>query len=65
MNLSILIPEKNGNQNSEQSYTKKYQKDITCCYDYKLECVDDKATKLFKTYLGKDSVQNFINNMIE
>ena len=28
-------------------------------------CVDDKFSKPFKTYLEKDSVYNFINNMIE
>ena len=27
--------------------------------------VDDKFSKPFKTYLGKDTVYNFINNMIE
>ena len=36
---------------------------------YKLACVDDKFTFLknlsFKTYLGKNAVYSFINNMIE
>ena len=27
--------------------------------------IDDKFSKPFKTYLGKDTVYNFINNMIE
>ena len=48
------MPEDNGKQNPEESYTNKYQKDITC-----------KFSKLFKTYLGEDAVYNFINNMIE
>ena len=43
----------------------KYQKHIACSYDYKLICVDDKISKPFKIYLGKDSVHSFINNMIE
>ena len=62
---SILVPENNEKQNSKKSYTNKYQKHIACSYGYKLECVDDKFNKLFKTYLGKDPVQNFINSMIE
>ena len=43
----------------------KYQKLITCSYGYELLRVDDKFSKPFKTYLGKDAVQNFINNMTE
>ena len=62
---SILVPENNEKQNSEKSYIKKYQKHIACSYGYKLLCVDDKFRKLFKTYLGKDVVYNFTNNMIE
>ena len=62
---SILVPEDNEKQNSEKSYIKKYQKLIACSYGYKLLCVDDKFRKLFKTYLGKDVVYNFTNNMIE
>ena len=42
----------------------KYQKDIFCSYGYKLVRVDDMFSKLFKTYLGKDTVYNFINSMI-
>ena len=62
---SILVPENNEKQNSEKSCIKKYQKRIACSYGYKLLCVDDKFRKLFKTYLGKDVVYNFTNNMIE
>ena len=42
------MPENNGKQNSEQSYTKKYQNDIACSYRHKLVCVDDKFSKPFK-----------------
>ena len=28
-------------------------------------CVDDKFSKLFKSYLRKDAICNFINSMIE
>ena len=34
-------------------------------YGYILVCVDDKFSKLFKTYLDEDAVHNFINSMIE
>ena len=43
----------------------KYQKHIACSYVYKLVYVDFKFSKPFKTYLGKDAVSNFINNMVE
>ena len=62
---SILGPEDDGKQNPEDSYTNKYQKHIACSYGYNLVCVDDKFSKPFKTYLGKDAVYKFINNMIE
>ena len=39
---SILVPEDNGKQNPEESYTNRYQKHIACSYGYKLVCVDDK-----------------------
>ena len=62
---SILVPENNGKLNPEESYTNKYQKHIACSYDYKLVCVNNKFSKPSKNYLGKDAVDNFINNMIE
>ena len=57
-----VVPENNAKQNPEESYTNKYQKHIACSYRYKLVCLDDKFSKPFKTYLGKDA---FINSMIE
>ena len=62
---SILVPEINVKQNTEQPHTNKYQKDIAGSYDYKIVCVDDKFSKRFKTYLGEDKAYNFINNVIE
>ena len=59
------MSENNGKQNLEESFTNKYQNHIACSYDYKLVCVDDKFSKPFKTYLGKDVMYNFINSMIE
>ena len=62
---SILVPEDNGKQNPEESYTNKNQNHIACNYDYKLTCFDDKFIKPFKTYSGEDAVYNFVNSMIE
>ena len=62
---SILVPEDNGRQNPKESYMDKYQKHIACSFGYKLICVDDKLSKPFKIYSGKDAVYNFINSMIE
>ena len=61
----ILVPENNGKQNPEESYTNKYKKDFASSYGYKLVGIDDKFSKPFKTYLGKDAVYNFINNLIK
>ena len=62
---SILVPENNGKQNPNESYTNKYQKHVACSYGYKLVCVDDKFSKPFKSYLGEDAAHTFISNMIE
>ena len=62
---SILVPEDNGKQNPNESYTNEYQKHVTCSYGYKLVCVDHKFSKPFKSYLGKDAFYNFISSMIE
>ena len=59
------MAEDNGKQNPKESYTNKCQKHIASSYAYKLVCVDDKFSKLFKKYVGKDAVNNFVNNMIE
>ena len=59
------MPENNGKQNPEEPYTNKYQKHIACSYVYKLVYLDEKLSKSFKTYLGKDVVYNFVNSMIE
>ena len=62
---SVLFPEDNGKQNPNKSYTSKYQKHVSCSYGYKLVYVDDKFSKTFKSYLGKDAVYNFIGSMID
>ena len=62
---SILVPENNKKQSPKEFYINEYQKHIACSYGYKLVFVDDKFSKLFEKYLGKDAVYKFINNMIE
>ena len=62
---SILVLEYNRKQNSEESYTNKYQKYVACSYDYKLVRVDDQFSKTFISYLSEDAVYNFTNSMIE
>ena len=46
---SILVPEDNRNQNSNESHTNKYQKHVACSYGYPLICVEDKFSKPFNT----------------
>ena len=62
---NIIGPEDNEKPNPNKSYTNKYQKHVTCSYGCKLVCVDDNFSKLFKSYLGKDAVYNFISSIIE
>ena len=62
---SILVPEDNGKQNPNESYTSKYQKHVPCSYGYKLACVDDKFSNLFESYFGEDGICSFISSMIE
>ena len=62
---SISLSENNDKQNPKEFYTNKWQNHIACSYGYKLVCVDDKFSKPFKIYFGKDAVYNFINIMIE
>ena len=61
---SILVPEYNGKQNLNESYTNRYQKHIPCSYDYKLACVY-KFSNPFNSYLAEDAVYSLINSMIE
>ena len=61
----VKVPEDNGKQNTNKSYTNKYQKHVAFSYGYELVCVDDKFSKPFKSYLGEDAGCNFISSMIE
>ena len=62
---SILLLEKSGKQNPNESYTSKYQEHIAFSQGYKLICADDKFNKPFKSYLGEGAVCNFINNTVK
>ena len=59
------MAENNGKLNPEEPYTSKYQKQIGKSHGYKVVCDDYKFSKNFKTYLGKDIICNFINNIVE
>ena len=56
----ILAPEDNGKHNQSESYTEKYQKRVCRIYGYKLLCVNDKFSKLFKSYLVKIMLWNLL-----
>ena len=43
---STLVPEDNGQQNPNESYTNQYQKHAACSYGYQLVCVDGKFSNL-------------------
>ena len=45
---SILLTKHNMKQNSEESYTNKYQKYLTCSYGFELVYVDNDFIKSFK-----------------
>ena len=45
-----LMPEDNGKQNPNESYTNKSKKHVGYSYGYKLVCVDDKFSRPFKSY---------------
>ena len=52
----LLLPEDNGNQKQNESFTNKHQKHYACICGYKLVFLDDKFSKPFKSYLGEDAV---------
>ena len=62
---SIIVSEDNVKQNSNESFTNKYQKNVACSYGYRLVCVDDKFSKSFKLYVDENVVCNFISSMVQ
>ena len=62
---SILVPENNGKQKSNESYRNKEKNHTGCSFGYKLVCVDDQFSKSFKSHLGQDAVHKIITNMVK
>ena len=58
-----LIPEKNGKQNSDESYTNKYQNHIGCSYRYILKYVDNQLSKSFSSQLIQNATQKFVTSL--
>ena len=48
---SILVVQDNKKKNSDESYTNKNHKGVTCSYGYELVCVDDEFSKSFKNVI--------------
>ena len=59
------MPEDNGKENPDEPYANKYQKHVASSYCYKQVRVDDKFSKLFKSYLNEDGVYSFINCILK
>ena len=57
---SVLVPENNGKQNQDESYTSKHQNHAGCSFGYKLVCFDDQFSK---SALGQDAIYKFITNV--
>ena len=49
----------------EGKLLKKFLRHVACSYEYKVIYLNDKFSKCFKSYLGKDAIYNFINSMVE
>ena len=47
---SVLVPEKRRKGELEQSYTNNIKTNLFVVYCYKLVCINDKFSKLFKIY---------------
>ena len=60
----ILVPKGKRKQNPNDSYTKKCQKHVACSYGYRFVCVNDKFSKLFKSYIGENVIYNFVSSMM-
>ena len=64
--LEIFYCQKIMESKTQKSFIQKNMKNIYWLQlDNKLVCGDNKFSKPFKKYLGKDAAHNFINNMIK
>lgn len=57
--------QKNGRQNRDQSYTKKYQNYVSCSFVYKLAFFDDQFRRAFNSYIGQDDIRKIITGMTD
>ena len=60
---SILVPENNGKQNPDDSYTNN-QNQCWLQFGYKIICADDQFVKFLKSYLDQDAVHKVITNKV-
>ena len=63
---ALLVPIQNCSPNSNASYTLKTHKHEACSYGYKIVCSEnDKYSKPFKMFRGKDSIYKFFESLFE
>ena len=62
---STLVPEDNREKRLIPTNNEKILVVVMIINCYKLICVDNESSKLFKIYLGKETVKIYTNNMIE
>jgi Recombination endonuclease VII len=64
--LLIELHNKNEKKNDKKSYTLKTHEHKTCSYGYKVVCHEnDKYSKPFKMYRGKDAIYKFFEDLFE
>ena len=62
---SASWPKDHGKQNLNEPYSRKYEKQVAWTNGFELIYVDDNFGQPIKSYLGEDSVYNFINSMFQ
>ena len=63
--IECNIKEVKYNNKNNDSYTKKYQNNITCCFGYKVVCNDDKYSKPVVLYRGKNEINKFVEIILK
>ena len=62
---SLLKGVEISDKNNNTSCTEKYQKQIPCSFAYKVVCIDNKFSKKFVLYRGKNAVNRFIETILK
>ena len=62
---SVLKGVQSNDNDSDASYTKKYQKHIPCHFAYNVACIDDRFRMPVVTYRGKNAVNKFIEAILK